>query len=404
MRLPRWVNNLLQPSRKMDTLELWKEIYGGRETWAGRTITIDSALRTAAVLGCARVICEGVAMLPWKVYRVQGRNLTAATDHPLYALVAHRPNPVQSSYEFVETMMLHLVLCGGAFVWTPRVGTRRQLDQLWLFDPGWITVKGEFGQSPTYELRLPGRTPVFLQADEVWHVRALSWANYHAMEPVQMAREVLGLGMALEEGQARMVGRGQRGSGYISVDGVLNDNQHKQITAWLERSGGVANADKPLILDRAAKWVGTSLTNIDAQTLEQRRFQIEEVCRIMRVSPLMVGHTTAGTSTYGTVEQLFIAHDKHTIGPWVRRVELAADARLLSVEDVAQGYYTKFNEKALTRMTAVDQMSYLDKAVRAGIMSRNEAREKLELNPIDGQGLDDYQVSAPVAPVEGGNA
>ena len=400
MKLPRWFAEWM-PSRKMDTLELWKTVMGGRETWAGRTITVESALRVAAVLGCARVICEGVAMLPWKVYRSLGRGIAPASDHALFPLLAHRPNSVQSAYEFVETMMLHLVLCGGAFVWTPRVGIRRQLDQLWLFDPGWVTVRGEFGSAPSYEVRVPGRQPITLGPDDVWHVRALSWANYFALEPVQLAREALGLGMALEEGQSRLTGRGQRGSGYVAVDGTLTGPQHKQLTEWLAKSAGAANAETPLILDRSAKWVSTSLTNIDAQTLEQRRFQLEEVCRIMRVSPLMVGHTTAGTSTYGTVEQLFIAHDKHTIGPWVRRVELAADARLLSAEDVALGYYTKFNEKALTRMTAADQMAYLDKAVRAGIMSRNEAREKLELNPVDG--LDEHAISAPAAPAGGGN-
>jgi HK97 family phage portal protein len=269
-----------------------------------------------------------------------------------------------------------------------------------LLEPGWVTVKGGFGELLTYELRIPGREMVVRDAREIWHLRSLAWTNYFAMEPVQMAREALGLGMAIEEGQARLLGRGQRGSGYIAVDGILQ-GQHAQLKKWLEDSGGVENSDKPLILDRAAKWVSASLSNIDAQTLEQRRFQVEEICRIMRVSPLMIGHTTAGTSTYGTVEQLFIAHDKHTIGPWVRRLELAADARLMSGEDIAAGFYTKFNEKALTRMTAVDQMSYLEKATRARIMTRNEAREKLELNPVDGG--DDFDKEAPQAPSGGGN-
>ncbi len=383
MRWPRWIADRL-PSRKMDSLELFREIYGARASWSGRVVSTSQALHIATVLCCMRVIAEGVAMLPFKVLRQRGRTTDVASDHPLSRLLAYRPNPVQSPYEFVETLVMHLVLCGNAFVWVPRVGIARAADQLWILDPGWVTVRYEFGAEPTYELRIPGRAPVTLTAADIWHVRGPSWSTYVGLDPVAMAREALGLSMAIEEGQAKLAGSGMRAPGYVAVDGSLTAAQHEQLTAFIAKASGAANADKPLILDRAAKWISTALSNVDAQTLEQRRFQIEEICRYMRVMPLMVGHTTAGTSTYGTVEQLFIAHAVHTLGPWLRRIEMSADAVLLTEADFSAGLYTKFNEKALQRMTAIDQMNFLRAGSEVGILVRNEAREKLDLNPIDG--------------------
>ncbi len=368
----------------MDSLDLFREIYGARASWSGRVVSTSQALQSATALCCTRVIAEGVAMLPLKVLLSVGRTTQIARDHALSRLFAYRPNPVQSPYEFVETLVMHLVLCGNAFVWVPRVGIARTPDQLWLLDPGWVTVKYEFGRLPTYELRIPGRAATTVTADDIWHLRGPSWSTYVGLDPVVLAREALGLSMAIEEGQAKLAGSGMRAPGYVSVDGSLSAGQHEQLTAFIAKASGAANADKPLILDRAAKWISTALSNVDAQTLEQRRFQIEEICRYMRVMPLMVGHTAAGTSTYGTVEQLFMAHAVHTLGPWLRRIEMSADAVLLSEEEFRSGYYTKFNEKALQRMTATDQINFLGSATDRGVMTRNEAREALDLNPIDG--------------------
>ena len=277
---------------------------------------------------------------------------------------------------------MHLAFCGNAYVWTPIVS--RRIDEMWLLEPGWVRVRYRWGEAPEYEVRFPDGRFATLGAGEIWHIRGPSWTSYIGLEFVKLARQALGLSMAIEEGQARLQSNGVRMPGYLSLDGVLQGDQYQKLRDWLAKEHeGSQNAGRPMILDRAAKWISTAMTNTDAQTLEQRRLQIEEVCRFMRVLPIMIGHADK-TATYASAEQMFIAHAMYTLGPWARRLEQSADKRLLTPEERAAGYYTKLNEKALQRMTSREQMEYLARGVLTGILTRNESREKLELNPLDG--------------------
>lgn len=370
-------------SAKMDTLELFREIFGGNTSWAGKDVTLESAIRVATALACGRVISQGIAMLPWKVHRVAGRTHDLAVDHALYDVLAVSPNTLQTSFEFVETIALHMVFAGNAYIWIPRVSGR--IDQMWPFEPRWVTVRCDFAGRPTYEVKSPdGKVRATLAADEVWHLRGPSWVGHSGLDFVKLAREALGLSMALEEGQARLLAQGSRTSGVLSVEGSMSDEQYKKLRAWLEKEHeGPANAGRTMIVDRAAKWIANSMSNVDAQTVEQRKFQIEEVCRFFGVMPIMVGYSDKA-ATYASAEQMFIAHAVHTLGPWMTRLEKSADKFLLTAADRKAGHYTKFNEKALLRTTAKEQMESLARGVLSSILTRNEAREVLDRDPIDG--------------------
>lgn len=367
---------------KMDTLELFREIFGGRTSWAGKDVSLTTALQVSTALACARVISEGIAMLPWKVYQQRNRSISPAFDHPLYDKLALNPNPLQTAFEFQETLGLHLAFCGNGFVYTPTVS--RRVDDFYLLEPKWMTVKYRWPDLPTYTARLDDGRKMELSASDVWHIRGPSWSSYLGLEFMAVARQALGLSMAMEEGQAKLQSQGVRLPGYLAVEGTLTEEQHKKLTKWVEQfHSGTENSGRPMVLDKAAKWLSVAMSNVDAQTLEQRKFAVEEVCRFMRVLPIMVGHADK-TATYASSEQMFLAHSMYTSGPWARRLEQSADKRLLTPEERAQGFYTKLNEKAMLRMTAKDQMEFLARGVLSGIIVRNEARERLEMNPIDG--------------------
>ena len=367
---------------KTDSLELFREIFGGQSSWAGKDVNLTTALKVSTALACGRVIAEGHAMLPWKVLLSQGKETSTAPTHPLYDLLAASPNELQTAFEFQETMGLHLAFCGNAYVWTPRV--RGQIDEMWLIEPKWVTVKWKWPERPEYEVRTEDGRYFRLIGDDIWHIRGPSWSSYAGMEFMKLAREALGLSMALEEGQAKLQSQGVKMPGYLSVDGNLTEEQQKKLKKWLkDEHTGSENAGVPMILDRAAKWMATAMSNVDAQVLDQRRFAVEEVCRFMRVLPIMVGHADK-TATYASAEQMFLAHSMYTTGPWARRLEQSADKHLLTKADRAKGYYTKLNEKALLRMSAKDQMEYLARGVLTGILVRNEGRAALDLNPIAG--------------------
>lgn len=373
-----------QPAEsKYDTLDLWKEVYGGTPTWSGSTVSLEDAMRVAVAFACGRVISEDIAKLPWKLLRQDGGAIHPATEHPLYDLLSTAPNPLQTSFEFVETMGLHLCFSGNSFAYTPRVSGR--IDEMWLLEPGWMTVHYEFQKQPRYEVKSPdGKVQMTLTGDEIWHVRGPSWSSVKGLQFMDLARQALGLTVALEKGQARLQKEGARVPGVLSVEGKLTDEQHKKLTAWIEKYHvGSDNAGRPMILDNAAKWAATAMTNVDAELSKMRAFQIEEVCRFMRVLPIMVQHSD-GQAGYASVEQRFIAHGSHTIQPWITRIEKSADKNLLTRQERSEGYYTKFNEKALLRTTAKDQMEILARGVLTGILTRNGAREKLDENPLDG--------------------
>ena len=152
---------------------------------------------------------------------------------------------------------------------------------------------------------------------------------------------------------------------------------------WLSSLFGF-DTGGPLILDRGASYLQQTMTGVDAQTLESRRLQIEEVCRPFRVMPIMVGHADK-TATYASAEQMFLAHVVHTLAPWCERIEQSIDNDLLRGE---QGLYAKFNLNGLMRGAFADRMNGYSKALGAGgspaWMTPNEVRGLEELNPVDG--------------------
>lgn len=369
----------------MDSLELFKEIYGGRKAWSGKEVTLSSAMQVSTALACGRVIAEGIAMMPWKVFQQQGKSINPAVTHPMYDKLAVSPNQLQTAFEFQETAGMHLAFCGNAIIWTPTI--KGGVGEMYLLEPKWVTIKYTWPDLPTYEVRTDDGKSFTLTSKEVWHIRGPSWNSYIGMEFMNLARNAIGLAMAIEEGQSKLQEKGVNMPGYLSVEGSLTEDQQKKLRKWLEKEhSGSQNAGKAMIIDRAAKWIATGMTNIDAQVLDQRRFEVEEVCRFMRVLPIMVGHADK-TATYASAEQMFLAHAMYTMGPWARRLEQSADKRLLTAEERSQGYYTKMNEKALLRMSAETQAKVITAYTNAGIMVRNEGRSLLELNPIDGLDL-----------------
>jgi HK97 family phage portal protein len=224
--------------------------------------------------------------------------------------------------------------------------------------------------------------------DVIWHVRGPSWAGFVGMDVLQMAREALGLSIATEDSHSRLHAKGVRPSGTYTVDGNLSPEQHKQLTAWIMKDlAGAENAGAPLILDRAAKWVSTAMTGLDAQHLETRKHQIEEICRFMGVHPQKVFHTDK-TSTYASAEEFSNAHREDTLGPWYARIEQSADLNLLTKQQRTQGLYFKFVANALMRASAQARAEYYAKALGSGghpgWMTPDQVRALEEMNPMGG--------------------
>lgn len=364
---------------------------GGKRSKSGALVNRETAFRVAAVLDCLRVISEGVAQVPFKLLQ-EGKStvsrhpeIRSASDHPLYDLLHRQPNDWMTSFEFRETLVIHAAL-GNAYAFKNVVtlGGKSQIAELILLDPGRVTPVQNADWSITYKVRgTSGEVKEFPQ-QSIWHVRGPSWNGVVGMDVLDLARETIGLAISTEESHAGLHERGVQPSGLYSVDGSLSPDQYKALKKWIEDEH--AGADKKgsvMLLDRAAKFTSMVMTGVDAQHLETRRFQIEEVCRFFRVMPLMIGFSDK-TQTFASAEQMFLAHVVHCLMPWYERIQQSADVNLLTRDERRQGYYTKLVEHGLLRGAMKDTSEYLYRMTLAGIMERNEARAKLDLNPIEG--------------------
>lgn len=371
----------LESKSSITTLDLFRELYAGRKTQSGRTVNVATAIDVSTVFACCRVLGEGVAQVPFQLMRETpgGDRRLKAKDHPLYSKLASSPNRWQTSFEYREMMLWQLVLTGNHYSYINRIGNR--IIELIPFDIGQVIVKRDDSLTLTYEVTAANGSRRTFPAESIWHVRGPSLNGWYGLEAVKHAREAISLAISTEEASAGLHNNGVRPSGVYSVEGALKDDQHASLTKWIEEHiAGSGNAGKPLILDRAAKWVSTQMTGIDAQTLEQRRFQIEEICRFARVMPIMVGYSDKA-ATYASSEQMFLAHVVHTLAPWFTRIEQSADKNLLTQSERDAGLYFNFVEEGLLRGAAKDTKDTILGYVNGGIMTPNEGRDKLDLNP-----------------------
>lgn len=364
--------------------EVLAAIAAGGHTLSGKNVTHKTALQVAVAFCCARVISEGVAQVPFKLFLDDGTNKKPATDHPLYDLLFRMPNDSATSFQWRETFCFQTVFTGDSFSFINR-GRRGEILELTNLEPSKVEVRDpEFvGGRPKYFVSGVGGEQKEFPAEAILHIKGPSWDGVVGLDAVKIAREAIGLSKAVEDSHARMHANGVKSGGLLSVEGKLSTEQYDQLNDWVQKNFQGVNAFNTMILDRAASFTQMSMSGVDAQHIETRRYQIEEVCRFFRVMPLMVMQADKA-STYASAEQMFLAHVVHTLAPWYERIEQSIDTQLLTKQERADGYYVKFITQGLLRGALKDTAEYLSKLSTNGIITRNEARALLELNPLEG--------------------
>lgn len=375
-------------SSDMTSHDLYKLLFGSKATKSGRTVNLAAAFRVSAAFACIRAIGTGTAAAPLKLYQdfeAQGlARKRVARDHAIYDLVSAKPNDWQTSFEFRETLAMHAAM-GNGYAYKGTIG--RRIRQLVLLEPS--RVKAEVMPSGERRYTVTGRDGGVREVppEDIWHVRGPSWDGFLGMDLLDAAREALGLSLALEESQSMLHANGVRPSGVYSVEGTLKKEQFDDLTVWLKKHA-TAEQGAPLILDRGAKWLQTTMTGVDAQAKQIRDQQIEEVCRFLGVLPIIIGHTGDKANTYASAEAMFAAHRVQCLAPWWTRIQESADVNLLSDADRRDGYYFKHVANALMLASAKDQAEYFAKALGSGgspaWMTQDEVRALIEFDPMGG--------------------
>lgn len=388
--LKNWVSEReLERKSGMTTGDLYKELLVQAGVKSGVQVTWRTALQASTAFSCARVIAEGIAQVPFKLFkeRVGGIGMDVAKDHSLYELIYLKPNEWQTSFEFREQIGLHLAFMGNAYVYKVR-GLRGEIVELLPFPPNMVQIK-RAGWERSYIVNTFDGRQIEVTSEDMWHLRGISWDGVEGLPGIKLAREAIGLQLALEEHAARMFSNGAKVGGMLSTDTKLDRPQTELLReSWHAAQGGGENAFKTAIMSGGLKWTPLGMTGVDAQHLEQRRFEVENTCRFFRVLPIMVMQADKA-STYASSEQMFIAHVVHTMMPWYARLEQSADVNLLTADERKQGYYTNFMAQALMRGASKDRAEYFAKALGAGgspaWMTQDEVRALEEMNPMGGR-------------------
>jgi HK97 family phage portal protein len=366
--------------KSVDSLAIWAEMLrAGRSSKAGATVNLENTLSVGTAFACMREIGQGCAQVPFKLHGADGQ---PATKHPIYELVTAQPNAWSTSFEFIETLLMHASL-GNGYVFINRGGLRGQVIELIILNPALVKKEQKPDYSIVYKVTAPTGAVRDFPLEAIWHVRGPSWDGVVGLDIMRVAREALGLSIATEESHSKLHAKGVRPSGIYSVDSILSKEQYKGLKSWIETEfAGSENAGTPMILDRAAKWISTAMTGVDAQHIETRKHQIEEVCRFFGVFPMIVFHSDK-TSTFASSESFFEANNKLTLSRWYRRVEISANVNLLTQAERRAGMYFKFNANALMRGSSKDRAEYYARALGSGghpgWMSPDEVRELEEM-------------------------
>lgn len=363
-------------------------------TSSGNHVTEHSAMQMSAVYSCVRILSETVASLPLNVYEYTDLGSTKAIKHPLYRILHDEPNTEMTSYIFRETLMTHLLLWGNAYAQIIRNG-KGEILGLYPLMPDRMKVDRDSNGKIIYEYRTNNKIYVLASID-VLHIPGLGFDGLVGYSPIAMAKNAIGMSMAAEEYGATFFSNGATPSGILEHPGTVKNAQAMR-ESWLQGFSG-KNSHKVAILEEGMKYTPISISPNEAQFLETRKFQINEIARIFRVPPHMVGDLEK--SSFSNIEQQSLEFVKYTLDPWVSRWEQSIVKKLLR-EDEKDKYYVKFNVDGLLRGDYQSRMNGYSIGRQNGWMSANDIRrlENLDLIPKE-EGGDLYLVNGNMLPLE----
>lgn len=369
----------------------------GRTT-SGKPVNERTAMQTTAVYACVRILAEAVASLPLHVYEYQddgGKKLVH--DHPLYYLLHDEPNPEMTSFVFRETLMSHLLIWGNAYAQIIRDGAGRVLG-LYPLLPDKMEVQRDDRENIYYVYsRNSDENPMFkeygnikLKAEDVLHIPGLGFDGLIGYSPIAMAKNAVGMTLACEEYGASFFANGANPGGVLEHPGVLKDPS-KVRESWNSVYRGVNNAHKIAVLEEGMKYQQIGIPPEEAQFLETRKFQINEIARLYRIPPHMVGDLDK--SSFSNIEQQSLEFVKYTLDPWVIRWEQSLQRSLLLPGEKGK-YFIKLNVDGLLRGDYQSRMNGYAVGRQNGWFSANDIREMENMNPIpDEEGGNLYLVN-----------
>ncbi len=370
---------------------------------SGKRVNERSAMQMTAVYSCVRILSEAVAGLPLHLYQYTDKSSKEkAVGNPLYFLLHDEPNTEMTSFVFRETLMTHLLLWGNAYSQIIRNG-KGEVVGLYPLMPDRMTVNRDEKGRLYYEYMVSSDDAktlkdgtVRLSPYDVLHIPGLGFDGLVGYSPIAMAKNAIGLAIAAEEYGSKFYANGATPSGILEYPGTVKEPD-KVRESWNAGFGGSSNAHKIAVLEEGMKYTPISISPNEAQFLETRKFQINEIARIFRVPPHMVGDLEK--SSFSNIEQQSLEFVKYTLEPWLVRWEQAMQRSLIPQDDKSK-YFIKFNVDGLLRGDYQSRMQGYATARQNGWMSANDIRELENLDRIPAEdGGDLYLINGNMMPL-----
>ena len=376
---------------------------------SGKSVSQTSALSVTAVYSCVRILSEAIAGLPLHTYKCKSNGgKEKAIDHPLYFILHDEPNPEMTSFVFRETMMSHLLLWGNAYAQILRNG-KGDVIALYPLAPNRMTVDRAsngriyytYSTSDDDNPKLKSKGQVYLKSEDVLHIPGLGFDGLVGYSPIAMARNAIGMAMACEEYGAKFFANGASPSGVLEHPSTIK-NPDKLRESWNSLFKGSSNSHQIAVLEEGLKYQPISISPNEAQFLETRKFQINEIARIFRIPPHMIGDLEK--SSFSNIEQQSLEFVKYTLDPWVTRWEQSICRRLFKDSEKAK-YFVKFNVDGLLRGDYQSRMNGYATGRQNGWLSANDIRELENMNQIpDELGGNLYLVNGSMTKLEDAGA
>jgi len=371
---------------KLDNPEGWVEsAFGVPATISGVEVNEVRAMNYSSIVAAVRVLAESRAQLPLQVFRRVGNGRERARERNESRILGEQPNPEMSAFTLAETQMAHVALWGNSYselVWD---GSGR-LAQVWPIAPNRVTVRrvevedgaGRRAWRLVYDVTNSSGPTVTLQAEDVLHVPGLSFDGLRGRSPVSMAREAIALGLAAEAFGAAFFGNGSQPGGFLKYPGKLDDPSRAKIReAWEETHRGPKAAHRVAVFEGGLDWVKLGVPPDEAQFLETRRYQNEEIARIYRIPLYMLGDLTH--ATFSNVEELALQFIGYTLLPWLIRFEQEINRKIFGP---GSDLYVKHEVKGFLRGNLKSRFDAYAIGRQWGWLSADDVRESEDENPL----------------------
>lgn len=363
---------------------------GGDATTSGVSVSPDTALTYGPFFAGIRVLAEDVGSLPLHVYeRLEPRGKRRATDHPLYPLLHSTPNPLMTAVQLRETVQAHVPTWGNGYVEIVR-DSRGRVVELWPLRPDRMQVEvirrgpGRVNVRYQYRDEVNGISAT-LHPDQVLHIAGLGFDGVRGYSIVSMARNAIGLGLATEAYGGAFFRNGSRPSGVLQHPKAVSDEARRRMKEdWEAIHQGLDRAQRIAILEEGVTWEQMGIPPEEAQFLETRKMQVEELSRWLRIPPHKLGHLER--ATYSNIEHQGIDYVTSALRPWLVRWEQALALRAFNSDERAR-YFAEHLVDGLLRGDTKSRYESYAVARQWGWMSADDVNELENRNPLpDGQG------------------